>query len=249
MATNFTNSSISAISLHNQKYHLKGIPFHGTEAEWNEINYTPKAGEIIIYDADELNNNSRLKIGNGESLVKDLDFVNSETVDDVNGVVPITKGGTGATDAASALINLGLTATATELNYMDGVTSNVQNQINKRQIATITSGSADDIYEYLTLRDIRTNNTELYNMFAAGGTKGENYAYIVTLFLSNTNEGASRVQIAVGYTNAYIATRAYYGTTGWKPWNMMMSSILHPYFTGTSLPTAGIKNRIFFKTE
>ena len=44
--------------------------------------------------------------------------------------VPITKGGTGATTAAAALTNLGLTATAAELNYMDGVTSAVQTQLN-----------------------------------------------------------------------------------------------------------------------
>ena len=39
--------------------------------------------------------------------------------------VPITKGGTGATTAEGALTNLGLTATASELNYCDGVTSNI----------------------------------------------------------------------------------------------------------------------------
>ena len=56
--------------------------------------------------------------------------------------VPIAKGGTGATTAAAALTNLGITATAaelnkmdgvtattTELNYVDGVTSNVQTQL------------------------------------------------------------------------------------------------------------------------
>lgn len=112
-------------------------------------------------------------------------------------------------------------------------------------IATITTGSCDDILVPLTLRDIRTNNDELYNMFATGGTKGENYAYIITLFLSNVNADASRVQIAVGYTNAYIATRAYYNVTGWKPWNMMMSSILHPYFAGTTLPSDGEENRLY----
>lgn len=55
--------------------------------------------------------------------------------------VPIAKGGTGATTAADALTNLGVTATAaelnkldgvtattTELNYVDGVTSNIQTQ-------------------------------------------------------------------------------------------------------------------------
>lgn len=59
--------------------------------------------------------------------------------------VPITKGGTGATTAAAALTNLGLTATAselnimdgvtattTEINYVDGVTSNIQTQLNAK---------------------------------------------------------------------------------------------------------------------
>lgn len=67
--------------------------------------------------------------------------------------VPITKGGTGATTAAAALTNLGITATATELNkmdgvtattaelnYVDGVTSNIQTQLNGKQ-ATITGGA------------------------------------------------------------------------------------------------------------
>lgn len=46
------------------------------------------------------------------------------------GTLTVAKGGTGATTAAGALTNLGLTATAAELNYMDGVTSNVQTQLN-----------------------------------------------------------------------------------------------------------------------
>jgi hypothetical protein len=41
-------------------------------------------------------------------------------------------------DADTALTNLGLTATATELNYMDGVTSNVQTQLD----ATASTGKA-----------------------------------------------------------------------------------------------------------
>lgn len=127
--------------------------------------------------------------------------------------------------------------------------STLQQAFNNRHITTITTGSCDDILTPLTLRDIRTNNDELYNMFATGGTKGENYAYIITLFLTNANADASRVQIAVGYTNAYMATRAYYNTTGWKPWNMMMSSILHPYFYGDTLPSPGTPGRIFFLTQ
>lgn len=58
------------------------------------------------------------------------------------GTLPVAQGGTGATIAANALKNLGLTATAaelnkmdgvtattTELNYVDGVTSNIQTQL------------------------------------------------------------------------------------------------------------------------
>ncbi len=59
--------------------------------------------------------------------------------------VPITKGGTGATTAAGALTNLGITATATELNYMDGVTSNVQTQLN-----TIKASSGAKVGDTLT---------------------------------------------------------------------------------------------------
>ena len=168
---------------------------------------------------------------------------------DISGTMKIANGGTGADTAEEALVNLGLTATAAELNFMAGVTSGVQAQLNGQYIATITTGSADDINVALTLRDIRTDNDELYNMFATGGTKSENYAYIITLFLNSTNADASKVQIAVGYTNGHIATRAFYSVTGWKPWNMMMSGILHPYFTGSSLPAAGTTNRIFFLTE
>jgi hypothetical protein len=66
--------------------------------------------------------------------------------------VPITKGGTGATTAAGALTNLGITATAAELNkmdgvtattaelnYVDGVTSNIQTQLNAKAAATTLS--------------------------------------------------------------------------------------------------------------
>jgi len=82
------------------------------------------------------------------------------------GTIPIASGGTGATTAAAALVNLGLTATAaelnhldgitanvtelnvldgitanvTELNYTDGVTSNIQTQLNAKQ-ATITGAA------------------------------------------------------------------------------------------------------------
>lgn len=74
MASNFTNSSISAISLHDQKYNLKSVPFHATEAEWLEINYVPKQAEIILYDIDQEHNYLRFKIGDGLNQVSSLPF-------------------------------------------------------------------------------------------------------------------------------------------------------------------------------
>jgi hypothetical protein len=50
----------------------------------------------------------------------------------VTGTVAIANGGTGATTAGQALNNLGLTATATELNYTSGVTSAIQTQLNAK---------------------------------------------------------------------------------------------------------------------
>lgn len=48
------------------------------------------------------------------------------------GAIAVARGGTGASTAAEALVNLGLTATATELNYTDGVTSAIQTQLNAK---------------------------------------------------------------------------------------------------------------------
>jgi hypothetical protein len=73
-------------------------------------------------------------------------FVN-DLVADANLAVPVLRGGTGASSASAALVNLGLTATAAELNvldgipgtltatelgYVDGVTSAIQTQLNAK---------------------------------------------------------------------------------------------------------------------
>lgn len=58
------------------------------------------------------------------------------------GTLTVAKGGTGATTAAGALTNLGLTATAAELNYCDGVTSNIQTQLNAKAASSHTHSYA-----------------------------------------------------------------------------------------------------------
>ena len=62
----------------------------------------------------------------------------------LTGVLPLNKGGTGATTAEGVLTNLGITATIAELNFVDGVTSSIQEQLNSK--AAINHASADTSY-------------------------------------------------------------------------------------------------------
>ena len=54
--------------------------------------------------------------------------------------VPIAKGGTGATTAAGVLSNLGITASAAELSYCQGLTANIQTQLYAIQNQNIDGG-------------------------------------------------------------------------------------------------------------
>ena len=48
---------------------------HDTEENWNKaINFTPKQGEIIVYDIDDTYNYERFKIGDGITNVNNLSF-------------------------------------------------------------------------------------------------------------------------------------------------------------------------------
>ena len=82
----------------------------------------------------------------------------------VTGTLPISNGGTGATSASEVLTNLGITATAAELNkldgvtataaelnYVDGVTSNIQTQLNGK---LSSSGNAASATRLATARNI-----------------------------------------------------------------------------------------------
>lgn len=89
---------------------------------------------------------------NGKALSADITLSNTDvgaaasshthsTTDITSGTLPLARGGTGATTAAGALSNLGLSATATELNYTKGVTSAIQTQLNGKQSTITGAGS------------------------------------------------------------------------------------------------------------
>lgn len=66
---------------------------HDIAANWAKaVNFIPLAGEIIIYDTDEINSITRFKIGNGSTLINDLPFIDlyidyNELSFDVNEIV------------------------------------------------------------------------------------------------------------------------------------------------------------------
>lgn len=89
---------------------------------------------------------------NGKALSADITLSNTDvgaaasshahsTTDITSGTLPLARGGTGATTATGVLSNLGLSATATELNYTKGVTSAIQTQLNGKQPTITGAGS------------------------------------------------------------------------------------------------------------
>lgn len=48
---------------------------HKTEAEWLKLNsWTPEPGELVVYDPDENCPYARIKVGDGNRTLEELDF-------------------------------------------------------------------------------------------------------------------------------------------------------------------------------
>ena len=61
----------------NKSFNSRIVLKHDVEANWlMAVNFIPKDGEVIIYDADVINP-VRIKIGNGIDKVNDLPFYSS----------------------------------------------------------------------------------------------------------------------------------------------------------------------------
>jgi len=64
-----------------------------TEAHWDlAVNFVPKQGEVIIYSADGTHPFSRLKVGDGNTTVSELPFINSGSAEKVNHTLTFGNG-------------------------------------------------------------------------------------------------------------------------------------------------------------
>ena len=75
---------------------------HDVEANWlKATNFRPKQGEIIVYDRDNTYNYERIKVGDGETLVSSLPFVD----DAVNSKIVTLVGDKSVSEQVSTAIN------------------------------------------------------------------------------------------------------------------------------------------------
>jgi hypothetical protein len=112
-------------------------------------------------------------------------------------------------DAATALTNLGLTATATELNYTDGVTSNIQAQLDAAGVGSVTSVGGTGSVSGLTLTGTVTSSGNL----TLGGTLDDiNLASGVTGTLPAAN-GGTGITAAGASGNVLTSTGSGWAST------------------------------------
>ena len=135
----------------------------------------------------------------------------------LNGVVPVANGGTGATTAEDALTNLGVTATATELNYMDGVTRNVQEQLNEMFSSTATRTAntvlaapvgADGVASFRKLVATDLPDTWSYNHTLSTNLNTVGWYRIYTSKYADST-GMASVNFTIGHAYYYNTTEVY----------------------------------------
>lgn len=106
-----------------------------------QINHDDVSGHITISATDTNTNTTYTLSKSGSTITLSGSDGSSTSVTDAN--TTYSLGSFGVTASADELNKLdGVTATTTELNYVDGVTSNIQTQLNGKAAATHTHSNA-----------------------------------------------------------------------------------------------------------
>ena len=126
-ATTFSGSGASLTALNATQLTSGTIPAARLPVATSSALGGVKSGTDITIDA-----NGNVSVNDSSHNHAATNITSGTLSSDRLPTVPIAKGGTGATTAAGALTNLGITATAAELNYVDGVTSAIQTQLNAK---------------------------------------------------------------------------------------------------------------------
>lgn len=130
----FSQDNVTSILLREKEYNIQSIPFFGTEQEWEDYSlYIPKDGEFIIYIPDKNKGESRyrIKIGNGEKTVKQLDFVYIDSSDEEKELIRLVQ------------------SNAQTINQLkEKMEEFEQNLINNEQVANAINEALDNAKKY-----------------------------------------------------------------------------------------------------
>jgi len=182
-------------------------------------------------------------VTNGDT--SDASDVNTPLADleaDMNIPRPIVAGGTGASSASAALVNLGLTATAAEINVLDGITSTVA-ELN------ILDGVTASAAELNILDGVTSTTAELNILDGVTATAAEiNAATNFGLIAQGTLSGAELViEIASDFEAVQIDFWNFQPTTTGNALSLQVGSgtIGSPtwvatYQTNSQIVTAGV---------
>ena len=113
---------------------------HDTEANWlKAVNFTPKQGEIIVYDIDSTHTYERFKIGDGKTLVSALPFADDNKVDKVSGKGLSTNDYTTTEKNKLAGIATGANKTVVDSTLSSSSTNPVQNKVVNTAISNLST--------------------------------------------------------------------------------------------------------------
>ena len=176
---------------------IVGIQKNGTDVTVNST--TRKVNITVPTKTSELTNNSDFATNASVTSVKeelqaDIDgkaaSSHNHTASNITSgtlssdrlpTVPVAKGGTGATTAAGALTNLGLTATASELNVLDGITATTA-ELNKLDGVTATTAELNYV-------DGVTSNIQTQLNGKASTTHAHDMKELEGFFIELNNKG------------------------------------------------------------
>ena len=119
---------------------IRIINKHDTEENWlKATGFTPKQGELIVYDKDSTYNYERFKIGDGSTVVSSLPFADANKVDKVAGKGLSTNDYTTAEKNKLAGIVEGANKTVVDNALSTSSTNPVQNKVVNEAISNLNT--------------------------------------------------------------------------------------------------------------
>jgi cell division septation protein DedD len=175
----------------------------GITATTAELNYT-----------DGVTSNIQTQLDNKQPLDADLTAIGALAKTDGNFIV-----GNGSTWVAesgnTAISSLGVTATAAELNFVDGVTSNIQTQLNAKAATSTSISAGEGLTGGGDLSASRTISHADTSSQSSVDNSGNTFVQDITLDTYGHVTGLTSAAVSFPDPTAEQVTTAYAGASAW----------------------------------